>query len=59
MKKCPYCKDRFHKSKLKEHLQYEHAAQLHNSLKRLKIALPIVLVGFSVVIGMIWGLLLR
>lgn len=58
LKRCPYCKEQLPKSQIKTHVEYEHGEQLRNSLARLKIALPIVLVGFSIVIGMLYGMFL-
>lgn len=52
--RCPYCKDLFSKSRLKDHLNYEHDDKIRSSIHRLKIALPLILVGFSFVLGMLW-----
>ena len=38
----------------RDHLEYSHGKELRASLHRMKIALPIILVSFSFVLGMIW-----
>lgn len=58
-KKCPYCKLKFPASTLNDHIGYEHAKQLRATVKRLKIALPIMIVGISIVIGMLWMEIIR
>ena len=51
---CKYCKCELPKDAYRDHLEYEHGAELRASLARLKVALPIVLVGFSIVLGMVF-----
>ena len=52
--KCTYCKEKIVKSQHKTHLEYEHGAELRASLQRMKVALPIILVSFSIVLGMVF-----
>lgn len=59
LKKCPYCSESFLDSHMKDHLEYLHGKELRASLKRMKVAMPIILIGVSIVIGMIWMDLLK
>ena len=52
--KCQYCKEKIEKSYYRDHLNFEHGDQIRAALHRLKIALPLMLIGFSFVAGMIW-----
>jgi len=56
--KCPYCTDEFYKSDLKTHIQYLHREKYEDGKIRLKYGYVFALVGFSVVIGMMIGLML-
>jgi hypothetical protein len=56
-KKCPYCKEMFPKRSLREHVEIEHYFKYSNDRRNLKIGLIGALVGMSIVIGMIWGMI--
>ena len=54
MTKCHYCNIKMENSYYRDHLEYSHGKELRASLHRMKIALPLILVSFSFVLGMIW-----
>lgn len=57
--KCPYCDDRLPKKYLQSHIGFHHNKKDENSKKRTKIVMIFSLVAFSIVLGMIYGLMLK